>query len=184
METACTAVRCLRWLTPCPASSPPQWHGSAARSEPGHGCFVEVHLVRGYGVAYQGHRVNVHARLELYHPQIGSGASFSTLRSESGDLSPSSRNRRLADYGESTMRFWTKTPWWGEHFSLGLNCVHLGCVHVLSIFRCVIIQTSCAPCHKVRGRPFPLCLTLSLSHTPLSLYVYIYILYSELMIFR
>lgn len=60
-------------------------------------CHVHVQLIRGRGVAHQGQRVNVFARLELRDPPPGG----------------------KVDTQDSITRLWTKTPWWDQHFILG-----------------------------------------------------------------
>jgi len=61
-------------------------------------CRVQVHLMRGRGVAHQGQRVSVLARLELRDPPF---------------------RGTPVDRAESALRVWTKTPLWDQHFSLG-----------------------------------------------------------------
>lgn len=65
------------------------------------GCYVQVHLIRGVGVADQGKRVNVHARILLRRPK-GEGMKAESVAEE-----------------DSILRVWTKTPWWDQHFVLG-----------------------------------------------------------------
>lgn len=71
---------------------------------PPTGSFVHVRLIRAHGVAYQGQRVNVHARLEI-------------IPGRPSD--PGEHQRRGVMAAASTLRVWTKTPWWDEAFCLG-----------------------------------------------------------------
>mmetsp|Transcript_77601 Transcript_77601/g.179949 ORF Transcript_77601/g.179949 Transcript_77601/m.179949 type:complete len:622 (-) Transcript_77601:192-2057(-) len=61
-------------------------------------CRIIVHLIRGRGIAHEGQRVNVHARLELRNPPFRGPP---------------------VDTQYSVLRLWTKTPWWDQHFNLG-----------------------------------------------------------------
>jgi len=77
----------------------------------GHHSIVEVHLIRGRGIAHEGQRVNVHARLELRDPP----SRGNPAETQDSDL----RQWTVVDTQDSALRIWTKTPWWDQHFSLG-----------------------------------------------------------------
>jgi len=91
----------------------PRALGEASLTPTDHegGCQVHVHLIRGRGIAHEGQRVNVHARLELCDPPP---------RCEGQAVVAGSFARGSSvDTQYSALRIWTKTPWWDQHFSLG-----------------------------------------------------------------
>mmetsp|Transcript_55179 Transcript_55179/g.173019 ORF Transcript_55179/g.173019 Transcript_55179/m.173019 type:complete len:412 (-) Transcript_55179:69-1304(-) len=90
------------------------------------GCYVHVHLIRGRGIAHDGQRVNVHARLELRDPPSNG---------ERGEAGLLHKQWTAVDVQDSALRLWTKTPWWDQHFLLGPAGSTRSVLRILLFFR-------------------------------------------------
>lgn len=102
LECALDLNRLIGW-----GKMPDHGHGMPSGLGPAGGCSVHVHLIMGRGFSKEGQRVNVHARLQLL---------ASTAEAVVGAAPP---QHLVEDMAESTLRIWTKTPFWNQHFYLG-----------------------------------------------------------------